>query len=275
MRQTERLRWRCRRRHATGRSAAACGGRRGRILAVRILHAIHDFLPRHQAGSEIYAFELCRALSARHHVTIVCAEYDLSRDHGSLRWRACGGLPVVEIANHWACESFEASYRPDLVTRRLGQVLRTVQPDVLHVHSLLNLSFDLPLLAHARGIPVVATLHDYTLVCPSGGQRIHRAESHVYRDIEIKRCARCFVQSPVYDQLSFASLTGKSGRLRRLAAAAARRLPLVAEGVRRAVRRAGFTVTPAQIAARLDAARGVFEAIDLFVAPSASLAAEF
>ena len=37
---------------------------------MRILHAIHDFLPRHRAGSEIYAAELCRELSARHHVTL-------------------------------------------------------------------------------------------------------------------------------------------------------------------------------------------------------------
>ena len=33
--------------------------------AMRILHAIHDFLPRHRAGSEIYAFELARELSRR------------------------------------------------------------------------------------------------------------------------------------------------------------------------------------------------------------------
>jgi len=31
-----------------------------KMLGVRILHAIHDFLPRHRAGSEIYAAELCR-----------------------------------------------------------------------------------------------------------------------------------------------------------------------------------------------------------------------
>src|SRR4051812_15365982 len=167
MRQTERLRWRCRRRHATGRSAAACGGRRGRILAVRILHAIHDFLPRHHAGSEIYAFELCRALAARHHVTVVCADADPSQRHGLVRWRAYQGVPVAEIVNNWACESFEDTYQSPIVTRRLTQLLRAVQPDVLHVHNLLNLSFELPALAQARGIPVVATLHDYTLVCPS------------------------------------------------------------------------------------------------------------
>ena len=54
---------------------------------LNILHAIHDFLPRHQAGSEIYAFELCAELGRTHDVTVVCAEYDLTRRHGEVTWR--------------------------------------------------------------------------------------------------------------------------------------------------------------------------------------------
>jgi glycosyltransferase involved in cell wall biosynthesis len=245
---------------------------------VRILHAIHDFLPRHRAGSEIYAFELCRALSAAHHVTIVCADYDVSQRHGAVRWRACDGLPVAEIVNNWACGSFTDTYRPPVVTRRLAQVLRAVQPDVLHVHSLLNLSFDLPALARARGIPVVATLHDYTLVCPSGGQRIHRAEAHVCHQIDASRCARCFRESPIDEHISFATLarvTGAPGLLRRAALATARRFPTAASRARRAARRASMPVTPAEIDARLEAARCVIEEIDLLVAPSESIASEF
>src|SRR5438034_6702115 len=74
---------------------------------LRILHAIHDFLPRHQAGSEIYAFELCRTLAAWHHVSVLCAEYDPSRRHGHVTWRAHQGLPVIEVVNNWVCASFE------------------------------------------------------------------------------------------------------------------------------------------------------------------------
>ena len=43
---------------------------------MRILHAIHDFLPRHRAGSEIYAFELARELSRRAEVSVLAAESD-------------------------------------------------------------------------------------------------------------------------------------------------------------------------------------------------------
>src|SRR5206468_6394031 len=82
------------------------------VLIVRILHAIHDFLPRHQAGSELYAFELCRALAARHDVTVLCADFNPAREHGTVRWRVHDGLPVAEVVKNWPCFSFEGTYRP-------------------------------------------------------------------------------------------------------------------------------------------------------------------
>ena len=158
---------------------------------MRILHAIHDFLPRHRAGSEIYAFELARELSRRADVFVLAAEYDPATAHGTIRWRSYEGLTVVEIVNNWQFRSFDETYTSDRINAQLSHVLDATAPDVLHVHNLLNLSFDLPRLARERGIRTVATLHDYTLVCPSGGQRVHVAESHVCESIDADRCARC------------------------------------------------------------------------------------
>src|SRR5436190_19661437 len=186
---------------------------------LRILQTIHDFLPRHRAGSEIYAAELCRELGTRHHVTLLCAEYDPNRTHGELTWRVHDGLPVVEMVNNWVCRSFADGYRSPELTARIGQVLDAVEPDVVHAHSFLNLSFDLAAEARRRGIPVVATLHDYTLVCPSGGQRLHRAEAHVCHTIEADRCVRCFHQSPFYTQMAVgpaARAVASSGTLQRM-----------------------------------------------------------
>lgn len=246
---------------------------------MRILHVIHDFLPRHQAGSEIYALDLCRALAADHDVTVLCAEYDPSRRHGHVAWRVQQGIPVVEIVNNWVCASFEETYRPPLVGRRVADVFRAVQPDIVHVHNLLNLSFDLPSVARARGVPVVATLHDYALVCPSGGQRLHRAEQHVCHEIDTVRCARCFLQSPFHAQMSFgrlAAMTSAPGALGRAAVAVARRLPGLADRLARAARHAApVALTHRDIDARLAAARRLFDDVDLFVAPSPSLATEF
>ena len=170
---------------------------------LNVLHSIHDFLPRHRAGSEVYAFNLCRALQDRAHITVFCADYEPARTHGTLAWRLYDGVPVVELANNWQVRTFAETYKSSLVGDRIGQILDAVQPDVVHMHSLLNLSFDLPALARARGARVVATLHDYTLVCPSGGQRLHQAEQHVCETIEPDRCARCFRESPFFDQMTF------------------------------------------------------------------------
>jgi glycosyltransferase involved in cell wall biosynthesis len=249
---------------------------------VRILHAIHDFLPRHHAGSEIYAADLCRELAARHHVSILCAEFDPARKHGHVTWRVFDGLPVVEVVNNWACASFEETYRPPLIGDRVAHVLRALQPDVVHVHNLLNLTFDLPALAARQGASVVATLHDYTLVCPSGGQRIHQAERHVCREIDASRCARCFRESPFYAQMSFTKLagvtrrTGMTGRAASMLSAAARRFPLVGGQLARAASyMPHVTLSPQDIEERMTAARHVFRQVDTFVAPSASIACEF
>lgn len=246
---------------------------------MRILHAIHDFLPRHRAGSEIYACELARAQSSDHHVTVLCADYDPARRHGQVTWRVHDGLPVVEIVNNWLCASFEDTYRPPLITDRIEQVLRAVQPEVVHVHNLLNLSFDLPALAHAHGSAVVATLHDHSLVCPSGGQRIHRADEHLCEVIDTDRCARCFQDSPFHAQISFARLSaiiGSPGPMHRAAAAGLRRFPMLGQRVARTVRNTQTIETSkAQIDERLLAARRLFDEVDLFVAPSRSMSSEF
>ncbi|HEY6357143.1 MAG TPA: glycosyltransferase family 4 protein [Vicinamibacterales bacterium] len=245
---------------------------------MNVLHVVHDFLPRHRAGSEIYAASLAASLATRHHVTVLCAEYDPTRAHGHVTWRVFEGLPVVEIVNNWVGRSFEDSYRPALITQRIEQVLQAVQPDVVHVHNLFNLSFELPALARARGIPVVATLHDYTLVCPSGGQRVHRADAHVCASIDTTRCARCFKESPFYSQLSVGAIAAAApgGWVRRLAVSARRRFPTSARlAAVAAPHVAMVAVTPEAIDTRLARARQVFDEVDLFVAPSAFMADEF
>jgi glycosyltransferase involved in cell wall biosynthesis len=242
---------------------------------VRILHAIHDFLPRHRAGSEIYAFELARESSRHFDVCVLAAEYDVSTPHGTIRWRTHEGLPVVEIVNNWRFRSFDETYTSERINAQLSHVLDATRPDVLHIHNLLNLSLDLPRLAKERGIATVATLHDYTLVCPSGGQRVHVPESHVCESIDPDRCARCFNASHFSLQMRAAQATsGPAGRLGARAARMAHQLlPTLTTSALRSMTHSD--VTAGDIRRRLAYARQVFEAIDVWVAPSQSIADEF
>ena len=241
---------------------------------LRILHAIHDFLPRHRAGSEIYAHTLATEQSRRHDVWVLAAEFDPSATHGTLRWRRSGSLPVVELINNWTFHHFGDTYSSPRLNEQLTHVLAAVQPDVLHVHNLLNLSLDLPRLARERGIAVVATLHDYTLVCISGGQRVHRAERHVCDEIDPERCVRCFAQSPFALQLTAGRITASARmpKLLSIAARVGRALPSAAAAVRAST---GAPATVDDVRRRLAYARHVFDMVDLFVAPSAAIGAEY
>lgn len=250
---------------------------------MRALHVIHDFLPRHQAGSEIYAATLCDALQAGGtQVDVLCADYDLSLPHNSLRWRRYGDLRVIELINNWAFGSFADTYRSPALTRQLRYVLETVRPDVLHIHNLLNLSFELPAIAREMGIPSVATLHDYTLVCPSGGQRVHQAERHICTFIDTDRCARCFPQHNFHARLAFGQLALRGGaRPRHLARAAdvlRRRVPRLFGALVRgmqAVPTPAARVDAGDFRERLQAVQRVFETVDLFIAPSPNLGEEY
>ena len=247
-------------------------------MPLRVLHCVHDYLPRHQAGSELYVAGLCaeqRMLG--HHPTVCAATLAPGRPQGALLWRTHAGVPVVEVVNNWEAADFPETYDAAWLQTALTRVLEAAEPHVVHVHNLLNLSFGFPALARARGIPVVATLHDYTLACPSGGQRIHQRESHICRTIDPSRCARCFAESPFHAQWQFgrAARALPAGGARRLAARLAR-LPLLARAGRVVARGSRpRTVTSAEISRRLAEARDVFRQFQRVVAPSRSLAEEY
>ena len=243
---------------------------------MRVLHAIHDFLPRHRAGSELYAFHLCQAQAARHELAVLCAEYDPSRPHGEVVRREHAGLRVFELVNNWAFGSFEESYRSAIVAKCVEAVLDEFDPELLHVHNLLNLSLELPLLARRRGIPVVATLHDHTLSCPSGGQRVHIAEAHTCVEIDFERCTRCFAQSSLARQMAVGRRSGRArlpAAVLRVGRALGHRFPGAATAL---VERVAPTSVPSavEIRRRLAYALRAAEAVDLFVAPSQALADE-
>ena len=247
---------------------------------MKVLHAIHDFLPRHQAGAEIYAFHLCRELSQRHSVGVLCADYDPSRPHGTLTRRTFEGLPVMELINNWIARSFADTYCSPLLNHELDRALASFQPDVLHLHSLHGLSLDLPLLARRRQIPVVATLHDYTLLCPAGGQRLRTTDEKICEAIDPARCAQCFAASPYFALMMLGRLAGRRPASLRHAATVARllrrSLPRSFGPLAQALRRLPTATLPAEdLRQRLAHVLQVFETVDHFIAPSRALGDTF
>ena len=126
---------------------------------------------------------------------------------------------------------------------------------------------------------MAATLHDYTLVCPSGGQRIHRAESHVCHVIEPGAVRTVFPGLAVSRAVALRPAGTARARRARSAGwprrcAGSRPAPTTAAGA--ALGRTGRrSSTAPTIERRLAAARTAFADFDVAVAPSASLAREY
>lgn len=166
--------------------------RQGAVERMKILQVIHDFLPKHQAGSELYCYHLSQALRALgHDVRLFYSEIDHGQPAYSIRQGEYAGIPYWEIVNNHAYGRFEETYENPSIEKAFAECLDAFQPDTVHFHHLLGLSYGCARLCKDRGIPTVFTLHDYWLTCPRGGGQRFRGEEQVCHSVEPPLCAEC------------------------------------------------------------------------------------
>ncbi len=162
---------------------------------MKILAVIHDFLPRHQAGSELYCFYLCKELQGLgHEVRVLCTETDHQAPAYDVRERMYDGIPVTEIVQHFHYRAFEETYRNPFVEKIFAEIVKSWRADVVHFHHLLGLSFGCPRLAKEAGAAVVFTLHDYWLLCLRGGGQRFQDDGTVCERIDPSACAVCVAE---------------------------------------------------------------------------------
>jgi glycosyltransferase involved in cell wall biosynthesis len=122
-----------------------------------------------KGGSERYYFDLARSLEAAGHRVVPFAMRHASNE-------------PTPYARHFVSEvSFEGDGRPRERLRRAARVLYSVEarsrmarlveeerPDVAHLHNIAHqLSPSILEALSVRGVPIVQTLHDYKLACPT------------------------------------------------------------------------------------------------------------
>lgn len=173
---------------------------------MRVLQVIHDFLPNHQAGSELYCYHLSKALQRRgHEVRLFFSEIDHERPAFSTRRGDYDGLPFVEIVNNHSFASFEETYLNPNVEKAFGELLNEFNPDIVHFHHLHSLSYGCVRMSREFGAATVFTLHDYWLTCPRGGGQRFRGEGDVCHTVDPRLCAECVSR--------YAYASGGAGRL--------------------------------------------------------------
>lgn len=157
---------------------------------MRILHAVHDYLPQQVGGVEVYTNRLAQRQTQRDHVGVLFAELDPRSRTGALRCGHDGDVETFSLVQNQVWARFERTWRDPAMAPGIGAVLDRFDPDVVHVQHLLNLGTSLVDEARRRGISLVMTLHDHWWACANGGQRFHpdRTRCDV---LDPRRCARC------------------------------------------------------------------------------------
>lgn len=205
---------------------------------MRILEAIHDFLPDHRAGSEIYTYHLSKALAARgHDVRVAFTEKRLERPQFSISSGVYDGLPFHEVVYNRHFDDIRDLYDDRRMDAAIGTVLDEVAPDVVHVQSLVYFGLALIRQAALRKIPIVMTLHEYFVACPRGGLLLDQ-RGRLCDPIPFDECARCLAPYPIQrerypDGPASAGRGGfdELGELRYFARAAVTRFAAMLEGV--------------------------------------------
>ncbi|HSE83900.1 MAG TPA: glycosyltransferase, partial [Thermodesulfobacteriota bacterium] len=157
---------------------------------MKIVQVIHGFPPHDMAGSEVYTYNLSRELAKKDQVCVFHRIADPEREEYEMSFGTYDGLNICTINNTFKyCDSFEKTYRNDIISKKFERFLDKVKPDIVHFGHVTALSTTLIEEAKKRKIPVVFTLHDFWLFCQLG-QLLKRDLSlcHGPKDSE---CARC------------------------------------------------------------------------------------
>jgi glycosyltransferase involved in cell wall biosynthesis len=158
---------------------------------LKVLTVIHQFLPKHVAGTEIYAHLLARELmKLGAGVSILACEAHHDRAPFERLRRTYDGIPVHEVVQNYRWESFEATYDCPQMDEIFEAVLDEEKPDVIHVHHLHYFSANFLSIAARRGVTIVYTLHDYMLLCARDGQ-LRRADGELCLTADPEKCADC------------------------------------------------------------------------------------
>jgi GT2 family glycosyltransferase/glycosyltransferase involved in cell wall biosynthesis len=237
---------------------------------MRILQVVHGLPPAANGGTEVYTRDLAAALAASwsDEVAVLTRHADPHARELSLRMRNDDHVSVFSINNTFqSCESFEESYSNPAIEQFAAQILDDWQPDVVHIQHLTCLSTGIPRQAVRRDIPVVVTLNDYWLICHRG-QLVDR-DGHRCSGPEPHGCAGCLPPGALAAATAFRSARLLRSTRIRAAATAVNVAAHAWDAVTSGGRTRGATLD------RLRRMRRAVSDVDLFLAPSDTLAAQF
>jgi glycosyltransferase involved in cell wall biosynthesis len=197
-------------------------------VEMRILFAVHQFLPEHRAGTEVLTLGLARGFAARGHRTAVFAARrsapvtDLQP--GGVEDGFIEGVPVRRVGRprESLARSFRLNYDNPVMAARMREYVREFRPDVVHFMHLQGLSASVIPAVKSSGLPALYTATDFWAICPVVDLRRH--DGVLCEGPDMVHCPRCLAGRMQTSRLRDAALHAPDPALR--AAEVAARTPL-------------------------------------------------
>ena len=163
---------------------------------MRILIALHDYLPLHTGGSEVHAHQSGAELARRGHaVTALFTERDPSIAEGTIRRGELDGVQTIEVVHQREYADVRDTWEERGSLAIFGRLVRELAPDVVHFHHLALWGAGALALAREAGARVVVTLHDYHLLCDAG--TLLRPDGELCDGATRAACTACIRRHPV------------------------------------------------------------------------------
>lgn len=157
---------------------------------MRILHIVHQYLPQWVGGVEIYTQGLAHALARGGHPTAIFVR---EGGLGNLQLTTDSGVQVYrwQGSTYNETQQWLAAFGDAATQSAFERVLDEFQPEVVHLQHLLGLPISLIATLATRRIPMVMTLHDYSLLCANTKLLTNDTEQTCYGPRAYLNCAQC------------------------------------------------------------------------------------
>ncbi|MBP6016568.1 MAG: glycosyltransferase family 4 protein [Candidatus Promineofilum sp.] len=162
---------------------------------MRILHIVHQYVPDHVAGTELYTQSVARRQAQRgHEVAIFTPLNRPGRFSGAPDEEDGVRVYRVPVGQRSATAVFRSTFGHAGLSAALETVRQREAPDIVHLQHLMGLPAGAVLRLEESGSPYVISLHDYWYGCANG--QLLTNDSHTLcagPDARFHNCGRCAV----------------------------------------------------------------------------------
>ena len=133
---------------------------------MRILYAVHQFMPDFVGGTELDTWEVATRMRDRGHSVAVAAR---APGIGGAVTEPRDGIPVTRLraGPMTPVSLFAATFGHAALAGHFRRIVSHVQPDLVHFQHLRGLPAGLVGWVRSQGIPVLVSLRDFWFVCPN------------------------------------------------------------------------------------------------------------